>query len=125
VDNALRYGKAASGHRSFSRSRRAAGEGVLEVEDSGPGIPVAERERVFDRFYRGEGAAEGGTGLGLAIVRRIAQRHGGRVELLEGTGGKGLLGEGLSALKRPLKSPLPRLFSIAPIGGCLHRSEQS
>jgi len=92
VDNALRYGKTAS-DTIHLRARRDAAEAVLEVEDSGPGIPAAERERVFDRFYRGEGAAEGGTGLGLAIVRRIAQRHGGRVELLEGTGtgGKGLL----------------------------------
>jgi two-component system OmpR family sensor kinase len=90
LDNALRYGKTVS-DTIHLRARRGGEEAVLEVEDSGPGIPAAERERVFDRFYRGEGAAEGGTGLGLAIVRRIAQRHGGRVELLEGAGGKGLL----------------------------------
>ena len=64
---------------------------MVEVEDRGPGIPMVERERVFDRFYRGEMASEGGTGLGLAIVRRIAERHGGRVELLDAPGGKGLL----------------------------------
>jgi signal transduction histidine kinase len=75
----------------FVRAWRVApGEGALEVEDAGPGIPPDERERVFDRFYRREGAAEGGSGLGLAIVRRIAQGHGGRVELAEGAGGKGL-----------------------------------
>nr|MDQ3027670.1 ATP-binding protein [Pseudomonadota bacterium] len=66
-------------------------EAFVEVEDNGPGIPPEERDRVFDRFYRGESAAGGGSGLGLAIVRRIADRHGGRVELLEGADGRGLL----------------------------------
>ena len=65
----------------LDQQRREGGEAVFEVEDHGPGIPSAERERVFDRFYRGESAAEGGTGLGLAIVRRVAERHGGRVDL--------------------------------------------
>ena len=88
VVNALRYGASPV----TVRTRRAGGaEAALEVEDAGPGIPAAERERVFDRFYRGEATAEGGTGLGLAIVRRIAQGHGGRIELLDGAGGKGLL----------------------------------
>jgi two-component system, OmpR family, sensor kinase len=52
------------------------------VEDDGPGIPLAQRERIFDRFYRTDAArdrASGGTGLGLAIVRAIAEAHGGRV----------------------------------------------
>jgi two-component system OmpR family sensor kinase len=53
----------------------------LLVEDSGPGIPVAERERVFDRFVRSATASASGSGLGLAIVRAIAQRLGGTVIL--------------------------------------------
>ena len=92
LENALRYGKAEREADDIVvvRAYRSGTEAMLEVEDAGPGIPKEERDRVFDRFYRGEGAAEGGTGLGLAIVRRIAQRHGGRVELGEGAGGKGL-----------------------------------
>lgn len=54
---------------------------VLEVSDNGPGIPEAERERVFGRFYRRAGEPEPGSGLGLAIVRAIAERHGATVSL--------------------------------------------
>ena len=53
----------------------------IEVCDSGPGIPVDERERVFDRFYRRAQNDEAGSGLGLAIVRRIAERHRASVVL--------------------------------------------
>ena len=92
LDNALRYGRSGSeGESIFLRLRREGPAAVLEVEDRGPGIAAAERERVFDRFYRGERAGEGGTGLGLAIVRQIAQAHGGGVVLAEGSAGKGLL----------------------------------
>jgi len=69
-DNALRYSPAGS------RVRVAVdAQGRVSVDDSGPGIPAEERERVFDRFYRRSGSAEGGSGLGLAIVRAIADRH--------------------------------------------------
>ena len=54
---------------------------VLQVEDSGPGIPAAEREQVFQPFYRVLGSDVDGSGLGLAIVREIAQRHGATVVL--------------------------------------------
>jgi two-component system OmpR family sensor kinase len=60
------------------------------VEDDGPGIPAAERERVFDRFNRTDAArdrASGGTGLGLAIVRAIVEAHGGRVAAGESPSG--------------------------------------
>lgn len=64
-------------------SARAEGERlIVTVDDDGPGIPLAERERVFDRFYRSEVArdgASGGTGLGLGIARSILARHGGRI----------------------------------------------
>jgi signal transduction histidine kinase len=67
------------------RVQVAAGDAgvILRVDDSGPGIPAAERQRVFDRFYRRSGEASVGSGLGLAIVRAIAERHGAGVRLHE------------------------------------------
>jgi len=83
VDNALRY--TPSGGHITVRVRRTARHAVLEVEDSGPGIPPEERERVFDRFYRVLGTRSAGSGLGLAIVREISQKHHAQVQILEGT----------------------------------------
>jgi signal transduction histidine kinase len=57
---------------------------VLDVEDNGPGIDPADRERVFELFYS---TRKGGTGLGLAVVERIARAHGGRLEILAGAEG--------------------------------------
>jgi len=86
VDNAVRY-TPEGGRVDVSVARR--GERfVLEVADTGPGIPVAERERVFDRFYRRPGTELGGTGLGLAIVKAIAERHAAAVRLVGGPGGR-------------------------------------
>jgi two-component system, OmpR family, sensor histidine kinase TctE len=60
----------------------------LEVEDSGPGIPQAEREKVFERFYRMPNSAGDGSGLGLAIVKEIARAHAATIALTEpATGG--------------------------------------
>jgi two-component system OmpR family sensor kinase len=87
IDNAIRY--TPSG-RVDVRVTREADRAILEVEDTGPGIAAGERARVFDRFYRGESAAQGGSGLGLAIVKRIADKHGGTVELLDARAGQGL-----------------------------------
>lgn len=85
VDNAVRYTPA--GGRVRVHLRREGSSLVLEVIDSGPGIPPEERERIFDRFYRRAGAPEGGSGLGLAIVRAIADRHGARISLDDAAGG--------------------------------------
>ncbi len=62
---------------------------VLRVEDDGVGIPEAVRPRVFDRFYRVDGAGGEGCGLGLAIVREIAHLHGGKVDISEAPAGRG------------------------------------
>jgi two-component system sensor histidine kinase TctE len=56
---------------------------MLQVEDSGPGIPADEREKVFAPFYRALGTNVDGSGLGLAIVREIAEQHGAEVTLDE------------------------------------------
>jgi len=66
-------------------------QALLEVEDSGPGIPAEERERVFERFYRGLQTEAEGSGLGLAIVREIIDLHGGRAELGAPPGHQGTL----------------------------------
>jgi signal transduction histidine kinase len=89
VDNALRH-TPASGKVDVAALWRDR-QPCLSVADSGSGIPAAERQRVFDRFYRSPGAtASSGSGLGLAIVRAVAQRHGATVMLDEAPGG-GLL----------------------------------
>jgi two-component system OmpR family sensor kinase/two-component system sensor histidine kinase QseC len=79
VDNAVRYSP--PGSRVDVRVREDGGSVVLEVDDSGPGIPEGEHERVFDRFYRRAEASESGSGLGLAIVRSVARAHGAGIRL--------------------------------------------
>jgi signal transduction histidine kinase len=60
-------------------------EGVLSVLDSGPGIPVNDRPRIFDRFWRGKGARSEGAGLGLAIVMEIVRAHGASIAVSDRT----------------------------------------
>jgi signal transduction histidine kinase len=97
VDNAVRY--TPEGGRVRVLTRGGAPTGVsedkqdnltgpqLEVSDTGPGIPPAERARAFDRFHRRASAPEGGCGLGLAIVKAVAERHGAGVTLGEAPAG--------------------------------------
>ena len=90
VDNAVRY----AAHEVLVTVAPTTVEGqpraLLTVEDDGPGIPAAERSKVFDRFYRvqeSRSRASGGTGLGLSIVRDIVRNHDGRVRMTERAGG--------------------------------------
>jgi two-component system OmpR family sensor kinase len=101
IDNAIKYTpaggrvdlevRAAASTGKDSASGAATGGALVEVHDSGPGIPVEERERVFDRFYRIAGSAAGGSGLGLAIIKAIADRHGATLSLDTSERLKGLL----------------------------------
>ena len=78
------------------------GEAGLAVADRGPGIPEADRERVFERFVRldaARGRDRPGSGLGLAICREVAEAHGGRawIESADGSGSRVLLALPVSA----------------------------
>lgn len=87
LDNAIRYTQ--TGGQVTVRVTPDTRDIVLSVEDNGPGIPVAERERAFERFHRVLGTGVEGCGLGLAIVREIAQSHGGDAHLTGGAHGAG------------------------------------
>ena len=86
VENAQRYGGGTPIEVSVKREDGCA---VLEVTDQGPGVPEAERQRIFEPFYRLAGGAETGrgSGLGLALVLDIARRHGGDAVCLAAEGG--------------------------------------
>jgi two-component system sensor histidine kinase TctE len=86
LDNAVRY--CGPGDRITMRAELAGPETLrIVVEDTGPGIPLSERPKVFARFYRVPGQQAPGSGLGLSIVREIAQQHGGTVRLADTPGG--------------------------------------
>jgi two-component system, OmpR family, sensor histidine kinase QseC len=91
VDNALRYG----GHgvlvevRVFGPKHSNNTGWQLWVADNGPGIAIAQREQVFERFWRGQHEHTRGAGLGLAIVREVVHSLGGQVHVEDGLQGKG------------------------------------
>ena len=97
VGNAVKHGTRGDGERPWvgvraARSADGAGrpEVAIAVSDRGPGVPAAERGRLFEPFFRGAGARARqlpGSGLGLHLVRRIADAHGGRVEVAPAPGG--------------------------------------
>jgi two-component system sensor histidine kinase KdpD len=101
LENALRYG---DGHPVSVRARVSGGRILMRVVDQGPGIPLAEQERIFAPFYRAPGAAGQGSGLGLAIVRGLVEANGGdvRVESLPGQGTSFVV-----ELPLPASAPVP------------------
>jgi signal transduction histidine kinase len=86
LENARRHG---GGSVEATVRRSENGAARIEVCDRGPGVPEAERERIFEPFYRPAGAREreGGVGLGLSLVRQIARKHGGEARCLPREGG--------------------------------------
>ncbi|WP_254600830.1 ATP-binding protein [Caulobacter sp. S45] len=85
LDNAVKFGSCAR-----ARVYHEGGAAVIEVDDDGPGIAEADRERVFEPFHRGEPSRSretGGAGLGLAVVRSVARAHGGEAALVNRNGG--------------------------------------
>jgi signal transduction histidine kinase len=83
LHNAIKY--TPSGGAIHVRAKASpSGEPSIEIQDTGPGIPAAHRERIFERFYRvdpGRARESGGAGLGLAIARWAVTANGGRIEL--------------------------------------------
>ncbi len=94
--------------RIWVRAARSGEEIVIEVADTGPGIPPEDLPRVFERFFRGDRArAGGGTGLGLAIAKHVVEAHGGKIWVeSEGRAGRGAVFR-FTLLADRLPSPSP------------------
>jgi len=107
LENALRYAPSGSAIeiRGFAETDAVS----VEVCDRGPGIPAAERERVFEKFYRGQAARQndGGTGLGLTICRAVVQAHDGKIAILSRASGG-------TKVRFTLPSSAPAPFAAAP-----------
>ena len=87
ISNAIKYSPDGSPLRVRLSSRDS--QAIIEVADSGPGIPAAEQERIFEAFFQGKPASKGhvrGTGLGLSIAREYAQAHGGNITVVNSSG---------------------------------------
>lgn len=111
LDNAIRHGR--RGGQVVARVTADYGF-ALEVEDNGPGVPAVDRERIFERFFRGAGREAPGSGLGLAIVRNIADSHLARIDLRSGTASAGLC---VRVTFQPVAEVDAAVISRAPVPG--------
>ena len=85
VSNAVKF--TPDGGTITVRGRLDGADVVIEVADTGPGVPAAERGRIFEAFYQGatpQGGLVRGTGIGLSVVQEFVQAHGGTIELVDG-----------------------------------------
>ena len=128
IDNAIRH--AGTGARIEVVCHQVGTGGIrIEVRDDGPGVPEAERERVFDRFYRLAGTHERGGGIGLSLVRRVAELHRAELEAGPGLDGRGFavslllatagpMGQSMAAASpsRAMPAPASQAGRIVPTG---------
>jgi signal transduction histidine kinase len=111
LGNAVKFLRGQAERRIRLSTELVRGGCLLRIEDTGPGIPEAARERIFEPFYRVPGTKQPGTGIGLATVRRILEAHGGRITV-EGAVGSGcsfLVWLPLAAADHRLSAPPPAL----------------
>src|SRR6185312_12763827 len=105
IENAMRHTPPGSSvHAAVTRRN---GDVVLAVEDDGPGVPEELRERIFERFVRGDGERGGSSGLGLSIVRAVAESHGGRVDLEDADPGARFVVHLPAEVEEPVDEPVP------------------
>lgn len=109
LDNALRH--TPHGGRMDIGVYRQNGSAVLQIEDSGPGIAVADLEKIFEPFFRGSRPEGEGTGLGLSIVKRIVESLGGEITLAN------IAGPGQSGVRATVRLPVAANSSTTN-GGC-------
>jgi two-component system phosphate regulon sensor histidine kinase PhoR len=82
LENAVRYSPADS--EVVVRVKKEDGSGIVSISDSGPGIPIKHKKRIFERFYRVDKSRSketGGVGLGLSIVKEIVEKHDGSISV--------------------------------------------
>ena len=110
IDNAVRF--TPHGGRIDVGVYREGSEAVLQIEDSGPGIPPGDIDRIFEPFFRGSRPTEDGTGLGLSIVKRIVDRLGGSIVL------ENMSGATLTGLRAMVRLPAANAAQSRPIASC-------
>lgn len=102
LENAAKY--SLPGAPIEIRASASPREVVLSIEDRGPGIPAAERQRIFEKFYRLSGPPVSGAGLGLAICRGMVEAHGGRIVVVDRDGGGSVF-----SFTLPIEGPAPEV----------------